>query len=238
MKKCSQCGEVKEAEEFGWARGSDKKPGVRRAKCRPCYNSRRREHYNTPEVNAIKLEKRKAEAARPEVKARRKAYAALPENRAREAEARKKYKSQPAVQEAIRKKKAENHQKASFRASTLMISVGMRCRKGNLPMEIDAAWAQAILENGVCQVSGIPFDFGKHPSTRRNPFGPSVDQIVAGKGYTLENSRIVLTALNLALCEWGVDTYVQIAQEVLRANGFSVAKAETASEQSLQLPPN
>lgn len=238
MKICSVCNIEKSEDEFGWARGGKNTQGIRRAMCRPCYNEKRKAHYHRPEVKALKNKLSREYNEKPEVKAKRRAYATDPLNRAKEAEARRKYKSKPDVQEAIRKKKLENHQKASFRASTLMVSVGTRCRKSNLPMEIDATWIQDILERGVCQVSGIPFDFGKHPSTRRNPFGPSVDQIVAGKGYTLENSRIVLTALNLALCEWGVDTYVQIAQEVLRANGFSVAKAETASEQSLQLPRN
>lgn len=233
MKICSVCAQQKQDEEFGWARGSDKKPGVRRAKCRPCYNVGRREHYAREDVYAEKLRIRKEYEARPEVREKKKASKRTPEYKAKAALALKKYKSKPDVQEAIRKKKAENHQRTYFRAAMLMTSVVSRCRKGSLPLEITAQWIENILEKGVCQASGIPFDFGKHPSTRRNPFGPSVDQIVAGKGYTLKNSRIVLTALNLALCEWGVDTYVQIAQEVLRANGFSVAKAETASEQSL-----
>lgn len=236
MKKCSQCGEVKEVEEFGWARGSDKKPGVRRAKCRPCYNSRRREHYNTPEVNAEKNRIRKILESSAEAKAKRREYRARPEVKAQTAESQQRYKNKPEVQEARRKKKLENHRRINFRASLLMTSVISRCKKGDLPLEITAAWIETILEKGACQVSGLPFDFGKHPKTRRNPFGPSIDQIEAGKGYTLANSRVVLTALNLALCEWGVDTYVQIAQEVLRANGFSVTKTEGECEPSLQLP--
>lgn len=238
MKTCTDCGETKSEDEFGWARGSDKKPGARRSKCRPCYNVRRRHHYRSPEVNAEKNRKRKIKESTEEAKAKRQEYRARPEVKAKTAESQQRYKCKPQVQEARRKRKEENQKKIFFRASLLMTSVLSRCRKGNLPVEITAKWIEEILERGVCQVSGMPFDYGRHPHTRRNPFGPSVDQVVAGKGYTLENSRIVLTALNLALCEWGVDTYVQIAQEVLRANGFSVAKAEIASEQSLQLPPD
>lgn len=236
MKTCTDCGEVKNEEEFGWARGSDKKPGARRSKCRPCYNVRRRQHYQTPEVNAEKNRKRKLKESTEDAKAKRQEYRSRPEVIAKTAEAQQRYKSRPEIQQAIKKRKQDNAQKTPYRASLLMTSVVGRCRKGDLPLEITAAWIEAILEKGVCQVSGLPFDFGKHPKTRRNPFGPSIDQIEAGKGYTLANSRVVLTALNLALCEWGVDTYVQIAQEVLRANGFSVTKTEGECEQSLQLP--
>lgn len=236
MKTCTDCGEAKSEDEFGWARGSDKKPGARRSKCRPCYNVRRRQHYHTPEVNEEKNRKRKIRESTEEAKAKRQEYRSRPEVIVKTAESQQKYKSRPEIQAAIKKRKQENAKKTNHRASLLMTSVIGRCRKGNLPLEIDARWIEGILEHGVCQVSGIPFDYGKHPKTRRNPFGPSIDQIIAGGGYTLENSRVVLTALNLALCEWGVDTYVQIAQEVLRANGFSVGRAETKFEQSIQLP--
>lgn len=234
MKMCSQCLEVKQDDEFGWARGSDKNPGVRRAKCRPCYNLRRRAHYHTPEVNAEKNRIRKQKESTEEAKAKRQEYRSRPEVIVKTAKTQERYKSRPDVQEARRKRKEENKRKLAFRAAILMTSVGQRCRKSNLPMEIDVPWVHAILEKGVCEVSGMAFDFGNHPSTRRNPLGPSIDQIVAGEGYTLANSRVVLTALNLALCEWGVDTYVQIAQEVLRAQGFSVVRTEDASEQSIQ----
>lgn len=233
MKICSVCRVEKPLDSFGWARGGASTNGVRRAMCRPCYNARRKAHYHRPEVKAVKNKLSRDYNERPEVKEKRRIYSSNPANRAKESEARKKYKSQPEVQEAIRKKKAENHKRINFRASLLMTSVLSRCRKGSLPLEITTDWIEEILQKGICQVSGLPFDLGRHPSTRRNPFGPSIDQIVAGKGYTLENSRVVLTAINLALCEWGVDTYVQIAQEVLRAQGFSVAKAEIAGEQSL-----
>lgn len=233
MKICSVCGEEKPVESFGWARGGAATNGIRRAMCRPCYNVKRKEHYHRPEVKAVKNKLSREYNERPEVKEKRRIYSSNPENRAKESEIRKKYKSQPEVQEAIRRKKAENHKRINFRAAMLMTSVVSRCRKGSLPLGITVQWIEAILEKGVCQVSGLPFDFGRHATTRRNPFGPSIDQIVAGKGYTLENSRVVLTAINLALCEWGVDTYVQIAQEVLRAQGFSVMKVGSVSEQSL-----
>jgi hypothetical protein len=234
MKICTQCRVEKDESEFGWSRGSDKKPGTRKSKCRPCYNAIRRAHYHKPEVNAEKNRIRRLSEASLAAKEKRQEYRARTEVKLKTAEAQKRYKSKPEVQEARRKKREENIKRADRRSVMLMNSVNVRCRKGNLPVEIDAAWIKERLEKGVCEVSGVCFEFGKHGSTRRNPFGPSIDQIVAGGGYTLKNSRVVLTALNLALCEWGVDTYVQIAQAVLRANGFSVERMETISEQSLQ----
>jgi len=40
---------------------------------------------------------------------------------------------------------------------------------------------------------------------------PSLDRIVAGRGYTTDNARIVLLAVNVMLSDWGADVFEQVA---------------------------
>lgn len=52
----------------------------------------------------------------------------------------------------------------------------------------------------VCAVTGMRFDLDeKH----RNPFAPSLDQIVPGEGYMAVNVRVVTVIANTAMNMWG-----------------------------------
>jgi hypothetical protein len=68
-----------------------------------------------------------------------------------------------------------------------------------------------------CAVSGLMFDLSYDAECRfaYNPFGISIDRIDATKGYTRDNIRLVLTAVNFALNEWGHDVYLRIAKAVV-----------------------
>ena len=57
-------------------------------------------------------------------------------------------------------------------------------------------WIASVLNLGVCQVTGIPFEWSSGKG--RQPFSPSLDQICPGKGYTPENTRIVIWMYNAA----------------------------------------
>lgn len=68
-----------------------------------------------------------------------------------------------------------------------------------------------------CAVSGLMFDLS-YDAERKfayNPFGISIDRIDAAGGYTRDNIRLVLTAVNFALNEWGHDVYLRIAKAVV-----------------------
>jgi hypothetical protein len=49
----------------------------------------------------------------------------------------------------------------------------------------------------------------------KRPFSPSIDQIEATNGYTLENARIVCVAANFAMNQWGLDTLLRVAHGVV-----------------------
>ena len=73
---------------------------------------------------------------------------------------------------------------------------------------------------GRCALSGLPFDprFDPEAKFAHNPYGISIDRIVPAGGYTLGNVRLVLTALNFAINQWGFDAYLQIARATLARN--------------------
>ena len=69
-----------------------------------------------------------------------------------------------------------------------------------------------------CAVSGISFarrfaDYGK-----RDPWAPSIDRIENRHGYTLENSRVVCLAANIAMSDWGFDVLFRLTRGVHRSS--------------------
>ena len=48
----------------------------------------------------------------------------------------------------------------------------------------------------------------------------SLDRIDSSKGYTVENCRLVCTAVNLAMNEWGEDVLERIALYYRRKRGI------------------
>jgi hypothetical protein len=66
-----------------------------------------------------------------------------------------------------------------------------------------------------CEVTGLPFSWKWHPNQRRRPFAPSLDRIIPALGYTRANVRLVCVAVNIAINEWGEDTFAAIASAYL-----------------------
>lgn len=52
------------------------------------------------------------------------------------------------------------------------------------------------LEAGRCEVTGIPFEFGRWPGTAKNPYAPSLDRIDSSKPYSPDNVQVVVWAYN------------------------------------------
>lgn len=60
---------------------------------------------------------------------------------------------------------------------------------------ISREWLVQKLEAGVCEITGIPFEY---PPSGTGPRAPSLDQLVPGAGYTPENTRVVIWMYNAA----------------------------------------
>lgn len=102
------------------------------------------------------------------------------------------------------------------RAYHMLYNCKKRSEKLGLDFNLTKEWLIEKLNKGVCEITNERFDFGL-PNTPcyYNPYAPSVDKIDPKKGYTKENCRIVLIAVNFGMNEWGLETYLKIAKKAI-----------------------
>lgn len=100
------------------------------------------------------------------------------------------------------------------RAQALRSGAQQRAKKKNQPMELDNEWLIMRLEHGHCEVTGLPFVLDSPQDCAIHPFTPSVDKIVPALGYTKENCRMVVFAVNAAKQDWTDDTLLAIAAAI------------------------
>ena len=76
----------------------------------------------------------------------------------------------------------------------------VRSRKRGTLFTITREWVMDKVDEGCCAVSGVPFcyEFTGEGKQKRRPFAPSLDQINPGKGYTPENTQVVVSIYNYA----------------------------------------
>jgi hypothetical protein len=92
-----------------------------------------------------------------------------------------------------------------------------RAKRGDVPCltrdQLDVLWLRC---DGRCAVSGVAFSDEIIPNCLvKRPFSPSIDQIEATKGYTLQNTRITCVAANFAMNQWGLDILRRVARGVV-----------------------
>jgi hypothetical protein len=87
-------------------------------------------------------------------------------------------------------------------------------RKG-VEFDLSLEWFEARLKAGVCELSGLGFDFESNGRRTPKPNAPSVDRIIPGGRYTEDNCRMVLFSINRALGNFGEDYILGVFQRVL-----------------------
>jgi hypothetical protein len=90
-----------------------------------------------------------------------------------------------------------------YRARMLWNKARVRAEQRKIPFTVTQRWLEMKLSAGHCEATGLRFDmeFGNG----RRPFTPSIDQKIAGLGYTPENTQLVIYLYNLAKSDWGDD---------------------------------
>jgi hypothetical protein len=99
-----------------------------------------------------------------------------------------------------------------YRATERLRAIKKRAIRDNLSYGLDSEWLAERLRVGTCEVSGLKFDLTRR--RRPNAYTPSIDRIDASGGYTKENCRVVLLAVNTALQDWGLETFLDIASAI------------------------
>jgi len=91
-------------------------------------------------------------------------------------------------------------------------SARARSKAAGLAFDIDANWAieQAERQRYRCALTGIAFYMPSAATSYRHPFLPSLDRIHPASGYTKDNVRIVIWAINVMLLDWGHETFERV----------------------------
>lgn len=69
---------------------------------------------------------------------------------------------------------------------------------------------------GICPITGMKFDMNKSNNKKKNPLSPSIDRIDCSKGYTNENTRIVVWWYNMAKSELSDSEMLEMCKSVVK----------------------
>ena len=75
------------------------------------------------------------------------------------------------------------------------------------------------MRSGRCQASGLPFSIETHANSRVAPLAPSLDRIDSSKGYTPDNTQVVVWIYNTAKSDWGSGAVNALARALVKKIG-------------------
>lgn len=116
--------------------------------------------------------------------------------------------------ELARKRVREYQCSARGRERILWHSAKARALAKGLEFSLTREWIQDRLILGCCELTGLPFSWGtrRGDGQMNGAFSPSIDRRDITKGYTPENCRVVVWALNCALGQWGEEVFAVVAK--------------------------
>lgn len=80
-------------------------------------------------------------------------------------------------------------------------------------------------QNGRCALTNLLFEFDFDENFSKRPFSPSVDRINSKLGYTKDNVRLVCSAVNSALSEYGDEVFDAICQARIEYKNYGEQNA-------------
>lgn len=99
-----------------------------------------------------------------------------------------------------------------------LLATGQRSRKNGHDHDLTKAWAETTY-TGTCSLTGIPFVLATAAPAGKSgvrPYSPSIDRINPRRGYTRDNCRWVLAAINSFKGEMSDAEMYHIAEALLR----------------------
>lgn len=93
---------------------------------------------------------------------------------------------------------------------------GAKHRAGYLGLEfsLDREHIRRVLEDGTCEATGISFVMTV-PHGKRSPWAPSLDRFDPTKGYTKENTKVVVLSYNRAKGEYSAAEMGVLARAIV-----------------------
>lgn len=136
----------------------------------------------------------------------------------REAERRRKRANPELTHDRHRKWRRD------YRGHALVNVAKHRAKARGIPFDLSPLDIQKRIEAGHCELTGIAFNLDEPRAWN----APSLDQRSPGEGYTRQNVRVVLYALNVMANVWGESRILEIAsaitaRRVERSNDLSRA---------------
>ena len=102
------------------------------------------------------------------------------------------------------------------KVSRLYSSCVRRAKLSKSEVTITKDWIRERIEKGVCELTGMSFNFEGKGEYSRQPYAPSIDRIdPKNKNYTPENCRVVLWAVNCSMAEYGDNIMIPIFQKIV-----------------------
>lgn len=104
-------------------------------------------------------------------------------------------------------------QKIEMQLRAALVTAQVRARRKGIDFGIDIDWAldEVVKTDLCCPLTGIKFFTQPAARSRQHPYAPSIDKIDPRGGYTKDNCRIVIYAINVMLHDWGPKVFEKVA---------------------------
>lgn len=104
-------------------------------------------------------------------------------------------------------------------AKIMYSRIKAKCNTKKLDFDLDEDWISSRLQDGKCEATGLPIEMPKAGGgvyRKRSPWVATVDRIDPKRGYTKDNSRVVVLMYNLAKSDQTDEDVERMASAVIR----------------------
>jgi hypothetical protein len=111
-----------------------------------------------------------------------------------------------------------------------LASAKRRSARAEVPFDLEPEDLSRMWEaqEGRCAVSGLRFNMARFSEALvKHPYGPSLDKIDAFRGYVRGNVRLVCTAVNFGLGQWGDEVFRAIAEATVHRQTALLKNSDT-----------
>lgn len=108
-----------------------------------------------------------------------------------------------------------NYKTARGRILRIRRNALARSRRKGIAFDLNIDDLIKLYGDGICEVTKGPFNLERWKGGHARWNAPSLDRIDTKGGYTIDNVRFVMNAVNVGRGEWGDDLYYRICRAVV-----------------------